>query len=296
LSFFAACSNGEDLSPFTLDARSGSAQRLIPPSADDQHFYLVPFSAPNSNKVSSSSYFLKVEAQSGSFSKLLAGESTDVWENIRVSSVLMRTRKENKRYSTGIESLQSASKIRATAYPSYTQSTSTALPTTLSIFSPFDGEINQTITGTLRGKTSRAAIYVDSRDSALVSDDEIDELLDSYDRITLPRLHSFFGTESDVDENNTVILFLASESQIGSSELGFFRPADLLPNGAVPGAKSNQAEIVFSRLPDKEVPVDLVNATLAHETFHLINFSNKTMPLYNSSGGSVLIVEDLFPQ
>ena len=164
---------------------------------------------------------------------------------------------------------------------------------TINIFSPFAGEENTSIQGTLRADSDDAAFYIDSRVSASVDQSAIDSAVTAFSTISLPRLHALFGTESDIDGNGKVIVFFSDEVRIGSEELGFFRPIDLLPAEAG-NLISNEGEILYVLIPDASNPVPLVNATVAHEMLHLINFSEKTLPLYTSSGGNLIDIEDVF--
>ena len=161
----------------------------------------------------------------------------------------------------------------------------------VTINSPFDEEVNNDISGDLLASDSVAAIYLDTRDGGLVTSGDAVQMLNTFSTITRPRVRAFFGSESDIDANGGVIIFLSSKMPQGV--LGFFRPIDLLPDGVDPDTESNETEILYAALPPGGAISPLFNATLAHEFCHLVNFSTKSLPVFNASGGTNILVEEL---
>jgi len=174
------------------------------------------------------------------------------------------------------------------------------LSPTISIYSPFDEDENDLpdntlITGILRAQGSNSAIYVDERDNSSVGDAVIESLAQTFEEITLKRNRSFWGEESDVNGDGIVTIFLSN--YLGSGIVGFFRPLDLLPQDSVnvlvgSEYKTNEREIIFSQYPHGPYYKELIDATLAHEFYHLINFAIKTLKPMNSNG--TLVQEELW--
>ncbi|MFH1018778.1 MAG: hypothetical protein V1798_11455 [Pseudomonadota bacterium] len=305
LVLLAACSGSTDFeNAFTLDVRDGSAQKTLPRLATDQKYFLLPFSAPSQALSGSATYTLSMEMQ-GTRSPSTAS-STLVTPPAPTAAGLLTRRiaaetERNRLFDAQIRSAYELRRSDPARFERFFRRFALEpavvhadLSTTLPLYSPFSGEEGQQITGLLRGNTQSVAIYVDSRDSDKVTDDQVKALLAAYDTITLPRIHALFGSESDIDNNGVVIVFLAAASRLGEGQLGFFRPVDLLPDGTVGGSRSNEGEIIYSQIPSFGVSIPLVNATLAHETFHLVNFAQKSLPFFQASVGHVLIQETLW--
>lgn len=135
------------------------------------------------------------------------------------------------------------------------------------------GEGTKYVTGQLRKSGSGIAIYTDELSS--IPQASIDALYSSFANVGIKRVRGFWGQESDVDDNDNVIVMLSGN--LGSNVLGFFQPWDLLPKDLEPD--SNEMEILFSTYPgaDPAIYAELIEATLVHEFFHLVNFSVKTL-------------------
>lgn len=289
----AACSESERSPIFTLDARSGSAEKVLPSSNVEQTVLFFSFSAPEHSGGSSLSYSLSATTEPAagvSPRKTLPDQSPKG----RTGRVLLHMRNEERRRPQTIQAL----KLRGPSAKEYRKLSPTRaqLSDPLSLFSPFEGEMNSSISGVLRSQGSNVGIYVDSRISAGVLDSDLSSLLSATDLITLPRLRSIFGNESDIDQNGKLLVFIADGDQFGEDELGFFRPGDLLPNGAIPGTRSNESEIVYVRRPTPDIPLSLVNATIAHEILHLIHFGRKSLPAYQGMQGFLVPTEEVFLQ
>lgn len=306
LFFLANCSSSGSGDILTLDARQGSSQKKIAAAEKDQNFLAIPFSAPDTNPSEEFTYDLRLEYSNSTSSeeqKINLFQSLNESSLKMVHALLRRMQNEAIRHKQTQAHLLEASNQRKTR-PAFfrkffkkhakIQTQQSSLPSSLSIFSPFSGEENASITGTLRANSNKAAIYVDSRFNSTVSDSRINQILNAYDQISLPRLHAIFGQETDIDENNVIIVFLSSPEKIGTDVVGFFRPLDLLPDGAVSGLKSNEGEFVYARTPGEGFDLEVAHATIAHETFHLINFSEKSIPLFQQTNGTLILSESIF--
>ncbi|MCB0309488.1 MAG: hypothetical protein KDD48_08960, partial [Bdellovibrionales bacterium] len=159
------------------------------------------------------------------------------------------------------------------------------------LYSPFSDELGAQIEGVLKASSFVANIYVDSRYETTVSSEVASRLLNNFSSITLPRLRQLFGVESDIDGSGKIDIFLSSKLKLGESVVGFFRPSDLLPSL---DRESNEREILYVRIPDDTLPIELFDATIAHEAFHLINFNQKTLQNLLRTQGRSLIFEDTF--
>ncbi len=295
-----ACGEGNSPRVFTLDVRDGSAQTKIQAAPADRAFLLLPFSTTQTLGSGAKAFSLsRTEVASkarsnrtrylGS-SRLGPQVSKGLYERIRAKA----QRQARTRAYVEEAFLQKEAHL-ATYQQFYTSPRQLeAPPENLEISSPFAGDGNATIAGVLRASSKQAALYVDSRVNASVADSVVEALFSGYDQITLPRVHVLFGQESDLDNNGVIFLFVTSQELMNENVLGFFRPADLLPNGAVVGNPSNEREILYATVPGPNVSIQLGQATLAHETWHLINFSQKTLPLFRKSGGRLFQLESLF--
>jgi hypothetical protein len=287
--------------PFPLiDARTGIGTQTIEASTSERKYWLIPFSAPHDASDSAYNYGLKLEAVSRA-----PATSTRIDTAVSIpgaEALVRRVRAESSRRTADALQIDEAIRSMRSNPERFHRSFSTrrttpvsrALPQTIDISSPFSGEEGTTLTGNLRVSSSNTAIYVDSRVDGTVLRTDLEAMMQGFDGISLPRLHTLFGTESDVDGNGVIDIFLAAPEKIGSDVIGFFRPADLLPDGVVSGVHSNFREIIYVRTPGAGFDFSLAQATVAHEAFHLINFAEKSLPLFQSTGGTLGTVEALF--
>ena len=289
----AACSNPEQSNVTTLDAREGSAKKTFETSDSNQEFLLFPFSTTSTPGSLSEAYSIQLDLELFETTTSLS-KKTSLDLNPTQRLLKKRIAHETQRAKSQLPILQAAYQNRFQSYAPVSTRTLSTITDTITISSPFDGDLNQNITGILRGQALGVALYIDSRDNAMVSDTQAHGILSAYAEISLPRLKALFGDPTDIDENEVVVVFLTGTDQIGTTELGFFRAMDLLPSGSTTEQNSNEGEIIYARIPDEEVPLELVHATLAHETFHLLNFGIKSLPLFEQSAGLALIIEETF--
>ncbi len=299
----SACGETPSGDLITVDVRNGVARQTLPSLPTTQSYLVAPFSAPDSTAAGRQNYSVQMDLlESGGSAETISLSELIISPDTR--RLIERIRRQEQRNSSLAEFLKEAWEMKNAApwlFQAYFENntirkdlTRTLISGNIDLYSPFDEETNTPISGTLRAYSDEVAIYVDTRDNEEISEDQIQTIMTAYADISLPRLETLFGQPSDVDGNNRVHLFLASKERFRSNELGFFRPLDLLPDGASASLRSNQQEIVYTHVPSEEVPIELVHATLAHETFHLINFATKTLPLYNDTGGLFYITEDLW--
>ena len=138
-----------------------------------------------------------------------------------------------------------------------------------------------TVNATVRAVGNFGAIVVDDADAASVSAQDVDDLLDRFERRIAPLDHAFFGLPrdqngNDRDGNGVVILFMTSRvSQVGAGIVGFFQSLDLRPESEV--ASSNAADILYLQPPGASISLDQLSGTIGHEYQHLINYYAKVI-------------------
>ncbi|MDQ3674270.1 MAG: hypothetical protein M3365_07835 [Gemmatimonadota bacterium] len=141
--------------------------------------------------------------------------------------------------------------------------------------------------------TARAILAVDTLDGpplSLFTQADFDAIAAEFDNITYPTDEAWFGTPTDIDANQRVIILFTGEvnklTPSGSTGFvgGFFFGGDFFPATAPPEGcpQSNQAEIFYLLAPD---PTGKYNGnirltatvrqgtrgTIAHEFVHMIN-------------------------
>ncbi len=123
------------------------------------------------------------------------------------------------------------------------------------------------VTANLTRVSEYLAIY--SGTSATMSEDDIDYLVSNFDSM-YTKLIDIYGTHTDVDNNNKVILLLYNMNinPSGSYVAGYFYPGDLYSQYS----EGNRAEILYV---ESNVSDNMYNifTTLIHEFQHLINTS-----------------------
>lgn len=299
-----ACSTATDENVSFIDARQGSGEKTVPALPSQQSYFLIPFSAPDQTDDTTFPYQLKwnVEGQRQTNASKLEHRQSQTTKALLSNPRFKRIQAESLRRSQDAihvkEALVAYEKDPISFHRFYSSQGHNLLPKqslsdTLEIKSPFESEEGSSISGIRRASSARTAIYVDSRVNDSVSTSEVEALVQGFDEVSLPRLHALFGTESDIDGNGVINVFMAAPDKIGTDVIGFFRPTDLLPNNTVSGVQSNQMEIVYIRTPGENFDHDLGQATIAHEVFHLINFSVKSLPFFQRTGGFAGVVEEL---
>jgi hypothetical protein len=145
--------------------------------------------------------------------------------------------------------------------------------------------------------SARAILAVDTLDgppSTLFTQADYDAISAEFDNITYPADEAWFGTPTDIDLNQRVIILFTGEvnkltppntPEASGFVGGFFFAGDFFPSVGTPGqscAQSNQAEIFYLLAPD---PLGLkygnirttasvrqgTRGTIAHEFEHMIN-------------------------
>jgi len=152
----------------------------------------------------------------------------------------------------------------------------------------------------------RAAFFVD-RDAPVggLSQADLVELSARFDDFIHPTVTARFGGESDLDENDRVVILFSpavnSLTARGSSGFigGFFFGVDLLPERQ----GSNGAEIFYTLVPDPagifsdprslETILQTVPAILAHEFQHMVNFNQRVLILGAEANEAVWLSEGL---
>jgi hypothetical protein len=146
------------------------------------------------------------------------------------------------------------------------------------------------VTAVARHVSDRAALFVDQQAPAGgFTDDDLRALADRFDDAIYPEVTEAFGTESDLDENErVVILFTPAVNALtprgaGGFVAGFFYGIDLLPDRE----GSNRGEVFYSLVPDPSGVFsdprsrDAVNAVtpavLAHEFQHMVHFNQRVL-------------------
>ena len=254
-----------------LDAREKSAAVTLAADGDCDGYWIIPYSTQVPRR----------------------GSGVFVADRNRNAS--LRDRMSARLSAEGARRIQTQDRLRALASRPATASLSyRALgdsdPDRIEIHSPFSSDGSATIQGVRKASNDDANVYVDSRYADQMTASSAREILRRFSMISLPRLRSLFGDPTDIDGNRRVDLFFSSEDKIGSGVVGFFRPADLLPGQS----DGNEREIVYVQLPDPALPTEFYDATVAHETFHLIHFGEKTLRLLWASRGRAYIEEEVF--
>ncbi len=269
-------------------------------------FIILPFSAPSSTSVSgSAAYTLQLTAES---SAKLSAELPDVsakqtssHDPVLLNRMQQRAEFEGIRQQHLLQTLQQfqAEAKQVGGYdikgmykgtPPLLSKPSFVFASTITIFSPFAGDNQQSIQGTLLASDANAAIYLDTRDSGSFSITSATAVLQTFAQISIPRVRAFTGNESDINGDGGVVVFVSSATP--DFALAFVRPLDLLPDGVDPLTKSNEMEIIYTALPVGEPTDALYHATLAHEFFHLVNIAVKSLPVFVSSGGTQIPLEE----
>jgi len=109
----------------------------------------------------------------------------------------------------------------------------------------------------------------------------VDELASKFDEMIHPRNAFFFGDPPDVDGNEKIMVIL-TDRLLETNILGFFYGIDLFENDGIPYLlggydDSNEADIIYTVVPNDDVNELLLQSIIAHEYQHVINFNNKTL-------------------
>lgn len=304
---FACGGDGDNGNVFQMDLDNGAGSVTLDASKTSGNFIIVPFSSPTNAGISGSANY-SLQASGGASNKFAAPykvaakispatkNNVDAATRDRVVRRIVAENERRKRYTQALKNFQQHAQLHGglpiKAMYKQPPSFANGFGNSINLFSPFDSEQNQTIHGNLLANTADAAIYLDTRDASSLSSGAAAALLQIFAGISKPRVNTLVGSESDINNDGGVIIFVSSEMPSGT--LGFFRPLDLLPDGVDPSVKSNEREILYTSLPQTSGGDPLFNATLAHEYFHLVNFATKSLPVFNASNGQNLLIEEVF--
>jgi hypothetical protein len=155
----------------------------------------------------------------------------------------------------------------------------------------------QTVTATIRYVGQNILIYVDQEAPTGpngLSDAVLTELGGWFDRDLYPLAVSTFGPESDVDNNDRVIVLmtpvvngLTPSSDCSVAVFGFFFGLDLLLDLNPPDPNSNRGEVFYSLVPDPQAQFgcarsverveESVPTVFIHEFQHMISFNHHVL-------------------
>jgi hypothetical protein len=130
---------------------------------------------------------------------------------------------------------------------------------------------------TLRATGDKCLIYVEDDQLDTVSATLAQAIADEFDADIYAKIQTNFGTESDVDENGKIILFLLDIQDGypvytgGGYVAGYFDPTHLFDSSSEP--YSNEADMLYMDVYPAEAGDADFNSTIAHEFQHLINFA-----------------------
>ena len=153
---------------------------------------------------------------------------------------------------------------------------------------------------------SRAVLYVDETAPAGgLGQDDLEDFARQFDEVIYPTVTDAFGSVSDLDTNQRVIILFTPEvnrlTPKGSVGFvgGFFFGVDLLPQRE----GSNNAEIFYSLVPDpagqfsdprpKHKVLEATPAVLAHEFQHMVHFNQRILVLEAASTEALWLNEGL---
>ncbi|MBX7147912.1 hypothetical protein K1X76_02405 [bacterium] len=181
------------------------------------------------------------------------------------------------------------------------------------VLSSISGSSTVTVTATLRYVTNNFYVYVDNRNAASLSDDEIEQIYGRFDDHVADE-RNLFGEESDVNnDGHFVILLTQAVNELGYSGggmlTGYFYAADLYSHSVNPA--SNEMEIVYSMVPDPSgsfgvrittsfAKANLLGSVAPHEFQHMINYNQHVLEHSGASERSYLneglshLAEDIY--
>lgn len=143
------------------------------------------------------------------------------------------------------------------------------------------------LTADLRYTGSHCLVYVDQTVPSSLSDAMVNEIGQEFDNKVYSIIHTYFGTEYDVDGNGKVILLLLDIQDgyvegSGGYVAGYFDSTHMYSKETVPN--SNEADMLFMDMYPglldaagalDQIAYDSLKVTLAHEFQHLVSFSER---------------------
>jgi hypothetical protein len=138
----------------------------------------------------------------------------------------------------------------------------------------------------LRAVGQKVAIYVDSNDVGVVTQNLLRDVAETLDQKILPAATHHWGPAHDVDHDGRFTIFVTSWlGRLGAGRLaadGFVRGADFDPELAVPFG--NHCDMMY--LNAALVPGPHLRTVLAHEYTHAVIFSRKALGRNGARAGS----------
>ena len=158
------------------------------------------------------------------------------------------------------------------------------------VYPSFDNVPKTTITASLVASGERANVYVDLDDLNRLSRDSLQAQVDRFSEKTYPIATSAFGKTSDVDNDGKILILYTNlvnpdESIFGAA--GFFYAPSLL--SIEQGGDGNLSDMFYL---DPDIDPSRIDAVLAHEFQHLINF-NQHVLIHNGTSEDVWLNEGL---
>jgi hypothetical protein len=179
------------------------------------------------------------------------------------------------------------------------------------VFSNFSGStVNPDdftlVTADLKYEGDHTLLYLDQRTHfSCIDDSEAYDLGQEFEDNIYPTNTASFGSESDINHDNKVVILLTpivnELTPLGGASsgyiAGFFLPSDLLPT-FVPTGTSNGMEIYYSMVPDpipkygnvyeKERALEVIRGVIAHEFQHMIMFNYRVLKFGNGYDGTYM--------
>ncbi len=141
---------------------------------------------------------------------------------------------------------------------------------------PSFGDVRKTtITASFLATSERANAYVDVSDVHRISKSMIQEQIDRFSNTTYPIVTSMIGQESDVDNDGKIHILYTNKVNPDNSIFGaaaFFNAASLL--SVEQGGDGNLSDLLYI---DPDTDPGMLDAVLAHEFQHLINFNQHAL-------------------
>ena len=158
------------------------------------------------------------------------------------------------------------------------------------VFPGFGNVSKTTITASLVASSERANMYVDVGDINRMRKESLQAQIDRFSEKTYPTVTSAFGKESDVDNDGKIHILYTNlvnpdDSMFGAA--GFFNAGSLL--SVDQGGDGNLSDIFYV---DPDTDPRRIDAVLAHEFQHLINF-NQHVLLRNGPSETLWLNEGL---
>lgn len=271
--FFLACSSQDNTHVLFFNTSHGELRKNLTPPKNTASILTLPYGHTGQDPVNTTLETVLLPHTS-------TLKSAHAFATSHLTHPFLKTAQFEAKLHT--QTLQIVDRLNQTqiGFPKYApkiSSSKTQSAQTLNITSPFESDASASIEGKRIYSSDQADIYIDSRYQNELSTEVAQTLGEKFVGVSLKRQETLFGVPSDIDQNGKVLIFFSAEEKVGSGVLGFFDPKDLLPAEALGGRASNEAEILYIRIPGPSDPLPLFHATLAHELFHLIHFNQKTL-------------------